>query len=93
MSDDTQVVITIKGGVVHVEDSNARPVPPSPDDPLLVDVTWIREKTGLSRSFIHNKVTSGELPARKAGVRLVFTYQDVLNWIASLPSSREAGVA
>ncbi len=48
---------------------------------------------GVGRSLCYDEMSSGRLPARKAGRRTLILKADADAWLVALPSRGEAGVA
>jgi len=54
-------------GALDRDESTAGPVPPQPEDRLLLNATEVARLLGLGRSTIFSLLAAGELPAIRIG--------------------------
>lgn len=61
---------------------------------LAYSPTQAADALSLSRATVYDLIASGQLPARKIGGRCIVTHEDLVKFLAELPTRMEAnGVA
>jgi excisionase family DNA binding protein len=58
---------------------------------LAYTVHGVCEMSGFGRTFIFEKIKTGELPARKAGRRTIILHDDLVAWLNALPLRSSLG--